>query len=832
MDAKTLTVLEYQKILAKVAAHCSFSASKNMALSLFPETKLEQIDRWQKETSEARKLLSLHDVSVGGVHDIREKCKLANRGGVLDATDLLDIKYSLIASREIKVFFLGKKLTTEKTDKFTKKNTAEIEPVDFDAKKYQYPLLAEHASNIQVPPGVIDQISKTISDKGEVLDHASDKLRALRSELQVAKNRLLGRLQHYLADSKTSQMLQETLITQRDGRYVIPLKSEFKGQIKSIVHDQSASGATLFIEPIAIVELNNDLKEIEIAERNEVRRILAELSNQIGVYEIEIEQTIESLAILDMIFAKAKYADEILASEPILIGHQDQQNSRRICLLKARHPLLDPKTSVPNNIDLRAGTKAVVITGPNTGGKTVTLKTVGLMVLMSQSGLHIPVQSGSELSIFENVFADIGDEQSIEQSLSTFSGHLTNIVSILKHANERSLVIFDELGAGTDPQEGSALAMAILNHLLQNNITTFVATHYPELKTFAHNTDAVTNASLEFDVATLRPTYRLTMGLPGRSNALAIASRLGLPDEIIQEARSGINPENLKADKLLDDIRRERNKASKEREKITKARQRNEVLNTELSTRLEKIEDERMETINKARAEAELELEILKRNIGRLRAELKRANLATVDVQKLEAKAEKISERTQQPEERKTISATPSKDVRFKLGEKIYVKNLDKPGIITSLTVDDAEVQIGNIRIRTKLIDIQKNNDVEKTNSTATNSRNDRIKKAAGNITFSPNENIKVSYSLPSPGIELDLRGQTSEDALILLSDYIDRAYLGGLPFARIIHGKGTGKLRQEVRAYLSDNQQVATIEEGHPSEGGDGVTVVKFIKD
>lgn len=581
-----------------------------------------------------------------------------------------------------------------------------------------------------------------------------------------------------------------------------------------------------------MVELNNELKEVELAERNEVRRILSELSGQIGVFENEISESIDALATIDLIFAKANYADQINASEPILFDSKDQTESKRIYLLKARHPLLDPKTSVANNIDLLPGTKAIVITGPNTGGKTVTLKTVGLLVLMAQSGMHIPAQSGSELSIFDNVFADIGDEQSIEQSLSTFSGHLTNIVNILKEADDRSLVIFDELGAGTDPQEGSSLAMAILNNLLKKNITTFVATHYPELKTFAHNTLAVTNASLEFDVATLRPTYRLTIGLPGRSNALSIASRLGLPDEIIQDAKQGINPENLKADKLLDDIRRERNKASKEREKVTKTRQKNEALNNDLATRLEKIEDERLETINKAKAEAELELEILKRNIGRLRAEMKKLHMTTGDVDKLEKKVEKISEKSQQPEVRKTVVEEPTKDVKFKLGEKIYVRNLDKVGILTSLAEEEGEVQIGNIRIRTKLTEIQKVSEIEKPAITTANSRQQRIKKAANNITISADANIKMSYSLPSPGIELDIRGKTSEDGLSLLGDYIDRAYLSGLPFARIIHGKGTGKLRQEVRSYLSGNEQVSSIEEGHPNEGGDGVTIVKFIKD
>lgn len=835
MELKTLKILEYPKVLAKLAGHCSFSASKQLALNLSPTHDLALIRRMLVETSEARALLSVHDLGVGGAHDVTDKVKLARRGGVLDPTDLLDIKYTLIASRDLRAFFFGKKNIIEKLDKNSHKTTKINDPdADADSKKSPYPSLCIHAERITVPVGVIDQITKTISDKGEVLDNASPKLRSLRSELHIAKNRLMGRLQHYLGDAKSSQMLQESIITQRDGRYVIPLKSEFKGQIKAIVHDQSASGATLFIEPLAVVEMNNEIKEIEIAEKNEVRRILAELSGSVGAHEYDLIETMQAISDLDLIFAKAKYGDEMKASEPIMVASPGS-SPKQIKLLKARHPLLDPSTAVANNIDLLEGTMAIVITGPNTGGKTVTLKTVGLLVLMSQSGMHIPAQSGSELSVFEEVYADIGDEQSIEQSLSTFSGHLTNIVSILQKANDQSLVIFDELGAGTDPQEGSALAMAILNHLLTNNITTFVATHYPELKTFAHNTPAVTNASLEFDVATLRPTYRLTLGLPGRSNALAIASRLGLPEHIIQDARQGIAPENLKADKLLDDIRKERNKASKERDKLTKTRQRNESLNLELASRLEKIEDERMDTINKARAEAELELEILKRNIGRLRAEFKKmqqSNQTATDLEKLEKRVEKISEKSQKAEERQQTAEVPSGNVRYKLGEKVYVRNLDKTGILTALSEIDAEVQIGSIRIRTRLGELQKQSVAVKEAQTASTSRTERIKKMAGNLGNGNTSGYKISFSMSSPGIELDLRGKTSEEAIDALSDYLDRAYLGGLPYSRIIHGKGTGKLRQEVRAFLANNPQVDSVEEGHPNEGGDGVTVVKFIKD
>ncbi len=407
----------------------------------------------------------------------------------------------------------------------------------------------------------------------------------------MARDRLMSRLQKYLTNS--ANKLQEPIITQRDGRYVIPLRAEFKGSIKAIVHDQSSSGATLFVEPLPVVELNNQVRELELAERDEERRILAELSALVGEHAAELKYGIENLAVLDLAFAKAKYAEEIHASEPILqpipdsritnhdkrqsgIGNRKSSSSNNqpstnvvgvpptINLLQTRHPLLDPNTVVPIDINPKPGTHALVITGPNTGGKTVSLKTVGLLALMAQSGLHIPAQSGSELPCFHDIFADIGDEQSIEQSLSTFSSHITNIIRILKKADHRSLVILDELGAGTDPQEGAALARAILSHLIERGITTFVATHYPELKTFAHSTDGVVNASLEFDVQTLRPTYHLTIGLPGRSNALAIAQRLGLDPQLVAAAKSEINPDDLRADKLLDDIRKERNRTSRE----------------------------------------------------------------------------------------------------------------------------------------------------------------------------------------------------------------------------------------------------------------------------
>ena len=576
-----------------------------------------------------------------------------------------------------------------------------------------------------------------------------------------------------------------------------------------------------------MVELNNSIRELELAERDEERRVLAELSAQVGEHAQDLTYGIENLAVLDLTFAKAKYADEIKASEPILRTMKEERRKKDdkplssilFRLLQARHPLLDPATVVPIAVDLKPGISALVITGPNTGGKTVSLKTVGLLSLMAQSGLHIPAESGSELPCFQAIWADIGDEQSIEQSLSTFSGHLTNIVHILKKADNCSLVILDELGAGTDPVEGAALARAILAHLLERGITTFVATHYPELKTYAHSTAGVVNASLEFDIKTLRPTYKLTIGLPGRSNALAIATRLGLDPEIVSAAKGEVNPENIRADKLLDDIRKERNRTGREREKTAKARKRTEELNRELETRLEAIEDERRKVLEKARAEAELEVAILKKNIESLKGQLEKARQPLEALKKVEKQVEEMEEKVEEPVERRpsTVDRRPSvTDRPLSLGERVTVSTLNAEGVVTALGESDAEVRVGSLRIRAKLSELERKGGEPPAVSSQPEEQG---------TVYRPSSTVRTQ----SPGMELDLRGQISEDALSMLDRYLDQAYTAGLPFVRIIHGKGTGVLRQAVRDALRQYPHVTSFEEGGPKEGGEGVTVAKI---
>jgi DNA mismatch repair protein MutS2 len=809
MDSKTLQVLDFPKILARLADFCDFSGSADLARTLTPTPELEEARVRLSETTEARKLIVTSDLTIGGAHDVREQVDLCAHGGVLDPKEMLDVQSTLVSMRDLHRYF--------------------------EKHAQDFPRLADIGYRLPAPTGLIEAISRCITDTGEVADNASPKLYDLRRQVRVAHDRLMNRLQRYLTDPTTASKLQDAVITQRDGRYVIPLRAEFKGQVKSIIHDQSSTGATLFVEPLAVVELNNAYREAQIAERDEVRRILAALSGEVGALAGEIVPGVNALAELDLAFAKAKYAEAVHGSEPVLHKMDDRRwttddgkssivnRQSSICLLNARHPLLDPETVVPITIDPVAGTFSIVITGPNTGGKTVTLKTVGLMAVMAQSGLHIPAQSGSELPCFHAIYADIGDEQSIEQSLSTFSGHITNIVHILKKADKRALVILDELGAGTDPQEGAALARAIMSHLLGQGITTFVATHYPELKTFAHTTPGVVNASLEFNVQTLRPTYKLTIGLPGRSNALAIAQRLGLPQEIIEAAKGEINPDDLRADKLIGDIHRQRKIAFKESEKAERARSEARKLERQLEERLEKIEEERQKVLAQARAEGELEVEVLKTQLKKLKEELKRAHQPLDALEAIEEKVEAAEEKIQRPvKRRKTKDERPSSTVRrpLSVGDKVILKSLGKEGVVTALDDEEAEVQAGPLRMRVPLEELKRKEET-------VDDRPQTAEKQKSSIVHRPSSILSAS-----PGLELDLRGLMSEDALDRLEAYLDKASMAGMPFVRIIHGKGTGKLRAVVREALKEHPHVRSFEEGGPKEGGEGVTVAKLAGD
>lgn len=800
MDEKTLHTLEYFKVLERLAVFCAFSASAELARALRPTSDLDEARRRLQRTTEARNLLSTSiDVSVGGSRDVRPQIDLARRGGVLEPGDLLEVKTTLIAARSLVRTF--ERLTET------------------------YPHLAAIAAQLNPPSGLVDAISRAISDRGEVLDSASPKLESIRRETKIAHERLMSRLGHILNDPRMAPILQEAIITQRNGRYVIPVRAEYKSRVRSIVHDQSASGATLFVEPLVIVDLNNRWHELQLEERDEVRRIMAELSAQVGIHAEQMNAIISGLAELDLVLACAKYADELRANEPVLVEiHKTRKDhpGTTLKLFHARHPLLDPQKVVPIEVDLDEETFVVVITGPNTGGKTVTLKTVGLLVLMTQSGLHIPAQSGSTLSLFENVYADIGDEQSIEQSLSTFSGHITNIVRVLKTVDRRSLVLFDELGAGTDPQEGAALARAMLAYLLERHVTGLVATHYPELKAYAHSTPGVINASMEFDLPTLRPTYHLTIGLPGRSNALQIAERLGLMPEIIALARTTLNPEDLRADDLLDEIHHQRDLAHKARAAAEDARNASETLRAELSQRLEKVEDERLKLLEEAREESARELADLRGAVDELRRDLLRARQPLEALKPVQEKLEALQEKTEAPLERQDVPI--SAEMPLRLGERVRLRSIPMEGIVTTLGENEVEVQVGSLRVRAKAIDIvRKGEEIPPTTAIT-------LARKSGKTRVSNEENQSPFY--PSPGMELDLRGQRAEDALDALDRYLDNAAMAGLPFVRIIHGKGTGRLRQVVREALQGSPHVSTWENGGEKEGGEGVTVAHLVAD
>lgn len=800
MDAKSLETLDLSKILDRLADYAAFSASKALARELAPTEDLKEAHRRQRETTEARYLLSMNaEYSIGGAHDIRPMAEAAARGSVLETIQLLDIKATLIAARRQSRFF-GK-------------------------ARDLYPTLCLLADGLKPAPGLVDAISSTLDDQGEVLDDASPELLSIRRNLKNVHDRLLSKLERLISDPKKAAWLQEPIITQRDGRYVVPLRAENKGRIKGVVHDRSSSGATIFIEPLTVVDMNNQIRELRLAERDEVRRILAELSSLVGEHEEDLASTVQGLAAIDIALAKARYAEDLKANEPVL--HESTPQSEPPCpgttirLYAARHPLLNPDMVVPIDLILEPDTYALVITGPNTGGKTVALKTAGLLALMAQCGMHIPVASGSELSVFSEILADIGDEQSIEQSLSTFSANISNITRLMSEADERSLVLLDELGAGTDPQEGAALAQAILNELLCRRVTTLVATHYPELKTFAHATRGVRNACVEFDIESLRPTYHLTIGLPGRSNALAIAERLGLDMDIIDRARGMLAADDLTAESLLNEIYRQREASHSEWLKAEQAYAETESLRAELDRRLDGIEGERREILQQARAEGQDEIDKFQSEIDLLRKRLKDAGEPLKVLEDIKKDLERVEEKTEEPIE-KIQTAMETKRRQFKPGDRVKIKTIDSVGVVTGLKDGQAEVQIGRLRVRAQESELEYLNE-----EMAEDTKPGQERAIAKEGVLSPRRaRPKV------PPLELDLRGQTVDEGLDEIDRRLDAAFLAGMPFIRVIHGKGTGRLRRAIRKWLKSNPYVQTFETGSESEGGEGVTIIRIKSD
>ncbi len=812
-----LTTLEFPKILERLAHYTAFSASQTLALALRPSPYLAEVHGWQTETSEASRLLSVKpNLGIGQADDIRPLAAQARRGFILLATDLLKIRQTLIAARDLQ-------RTISRLAK-------------------DYPRLADIAGRIEPCPGLVNEIGNAIDDRGQVKDSASPELARIRRELDIAHGRLMEKLNRIISSTQFSQYLQEALITQRGGRYVVPVKADFKGRIQGVVHDQSASGATIFVEPLTTVELNNRWRKLQLDEADEIQRILAELSGLAGQHERYLNHTVAALAELDLALAKAKFGQALDAVEPILFELTAQPDSHErppqptgpgLRLLAARHPLLDPATVVPIDVSLPEGTRMLVITGPNTGGKTVSLKTVGLLAAMAQAGLRIPAAEGSSLPMFNHILADIGDEQSIEQSLSTFSAHMTNIVQILGQCDHRSLVILDELGAGTDPVEGSALARAILTNLLQRQVATFVATHFSELKAFAHATPGVANASMEFDLDSLSPTFRLRLGLPGASNAFAIAQRLGLAGDLIEAARSMVGENSRQVEAMLAEIKAEAEAARAARRQAEAELAEAEAFRRERERQLAEVDAERRQILNSTRADARREIKAVRQEIRELKekveaelAELRAAarqirqaksvavpaESEVVDLVEVEAKLDTVVaglvtevEPSAPPEPAPTKIKEPVEP-----GDKVFVPQFGTLGEVVTIQNKQAEVQLGHFRTIVPLAEIELR---EKGTALAVETR------------------VRVTTpSVESPGFELDLRGQVTEEALHQLDQYLDQAFLARLPWVRIIHGKGSGILRQAVREELRDHPLISSYRPGDEGEGGEGVTVAKLV--
>ncbi len=806
MDDKSLRILEFDKILERLAAYSSFSAGAELARALRPTTDEKEARRRQVETREAVQLFERgSEARIGGARDVRQAADRAQRGFILQPEDFLDIRSTLGASRNLQRQLL---------------RAAELAPQ-----------LAAIAELIEDCPGLVTAIGETLDeDRGEVLDSASERLASIRRSLRVTHGRIHEKLQGLL-NSSMNRYLQEPIITTRGGRYVVPLIAEYKGRIKGIVHDQSGSGATLWIEPMNTVELNNEYRSLQVQEEEEIQRILAVLSQHVAEFGDAIKRIVERMAELDLIFARAQYALAIEATEPEFVPwhaapaarprrHANERANRQtpaanrhpgstIWIRGARHPLLDPATVVPTDLMLDDETYLVLITGPNTGGKTVSLKTMGLMALMAQAGLHLPALE-ARLTAFDTIFADIGDEQSIEQSLSTFSAHVTNIIRILQFVDERSLVLLDELGSGTDPAEGAALAQAIVNFLRDKGATTFVATHYPELKVYASQTPGATNASLLFDIDTLSPTYEMTIGLPGRSNAVAIARRLGLDESILDDALALLGAGSERAESLLDSIYDIRERISSQEAATRMALEEVQTERDELQARLEEIEAERQEVLAEARQDVHDELEEVRVELKQLRQLIREQRDQDVSLTSLKQVGKQVDALEANLQQRSEEAAAPSRRrlrrlrATLEVGDTVRVKSLNTKGQIIALDKKEAELAVGRLHMRARLTDLE-------------------LLDETPEVEEAPAISRKAS---PSPGMELDLRGERVEEGLSRLSNYLEAAYLSGLPFVRIIHGKGTGRLREAVRQSLHESSFVQGWEEGKDGEGGAGVTV------
>lgn len=792
MNQKVLSTLEYNKIIDQLAEHASSAWAKEHCLHLKPITDKAKIEQAQAETSAAlSRLLRKGSVSFSGIHKIGFSLKRVQAGGILSIEELLHIVSLLDAAKRVKNY--GRNDQEEDASDTLDAMFLAIEPLT--------PLA--------------DEIRRCIISEDEIADDASSRLKSIRRSIRGMNDRIHNQMTHLLNNSTTRSYLQDTVITMRSGRYCLPVKAECKNQVPGMIHDQSSSGSTLFIEPVSVVNLNNELKELILKEQEEIDQIIAELSGRAGAYSGQLLNNYKLLTTLDFIFAKAKLAQDYNGVAPVF------NTNGKIHIRRGRHPLLNKKTVIPIDIMLGDEFGLLIITGPNTGGKTVSLKTVGLLTLMGQAGLHIPAGDRSQLAIFENVFADIGDEQSIEQNLSTFSSHMTNIISILKKVTKNSLVLFDELCSGTDPTEGAALAISILTELHSRGIRTMATTHYSELKVYALSTEGVQNACCEFDVETLSPTYRLLIGIPGKSNAFAISEKLGMPKKIIEKARSQITTSEQNFEDLIADLETSRTTIEKERLQAEQYRQEIEKLRKQAKDKQEKIDNRRDKIIKEANEQA---LAILKeakeaadtsiRNFQKYGTTNPTANELekerTTLREKMNAAQARIEKKQKQP------ASNHKAPKKLRLGDTVQVLTLNQRGIVTTLpnAKGDLFVQMGILRSQVNIKDLVL---IQEDTTPASNKFTNT---SAGKIKMSKSSTISA---------EINLIGKTVDEALIELDKYLDDAYLSHLSTVRVVHGKGTGTLRKAVQNYLRRVKYVDDFHLGEFGEGDAGVTIVQF---
>lgn len=788
MNYKSLTTLEYDKIIDRLVSFAASDKAKERLKKLVPMTDIHDINAALSETSDAlSRIYAKGAVSFGGVHDIGASVKRLEIGSSLNTVELLHISSLLTAAARVKNYY------EDTTDSLTGYFHA-LEPLT--------PLNTE--------------IKRCILSEDEISDDASANLRSIRRQKVLAAERIHTELNKMLNSSSVRNCLQDFVITSRSGRYCLPVKAEYKSQVPGMVHDQSATGSTLFIEPAAVVKLNNDIRELELKEQAEIEAILAELSAKASEFTDELLTDFQVLTTLDFIFAKAQMSKQYKCSCPVM------NTNNYINIKKGRHPLIDPHKVVPIDIYLGKDFNLLIITGPNTGGKTVSLKTVGLLTLMAQSGLHIPALDHSELAVFDNVFADIGDEQSIEQSLSTFSSHMTNTVSILKEADAHSLILFDEIGAGTDPTEGAALAISILNDLHKRGITTMATTHYSEIKVYALTTDGVENACCEFDVESLRPTYRLLIGIPGKSNAFAISKKLGLPDYIIKDASARMDADDVQFEDLLSDLEHSRITIEKERAEINAYKQEIQQLKDELKTKSDRLDERRDKILRKANEEAAAILKDAKEYADQT---IKTMNKHGMTVKELEKQRSAIRDKMNKRQEKLSVQAAKPKahkahDIsEFKVGTHVRVLSMNLIGTVTAPPSPKGEitVQMGSLSTKTKI------NNLEILVGYKDPEEAKKAPKGAGG-----SGKIKMSKAA-SISHEINLLGLTVDEAVAKLDKYLDDAYISRIPQVRIVHGKGTGALRNGVTAYLRGVPYIKSFRLGEIGEGDTGVTIVDF---